>query len=106
MKVPARNERQITLLDLATQSSGLPRMPTNFTPKNPANPYADYTVQQLYDFLSRYQRRHLTHERVIQSMACQNIAQYGCDARHTANGAPVVSCRPSTAPYSHARRRI
>ena len=55
VKVPARNGRQITLLDLATQSSGLPRMPTNFTPKDPANPYADYTIRQLYDFLSGYQ---------------------------------------------------
>lgn len=55
VKVPARNGRQITLLDLATQSSGLPRMPTNFRPKDPANPYADYTIQRLYDFLSGYQ---------------------------------------------------
>jgi CubicO group peptidase (beta-lactamase class C family) len=53
--VPARNGRQITLLDLATQSSGLPRMPTNLAPKDPANPYADYTVQQLYEFLGGYQ---------------------------------------------------
>ena len=53
--VPARNGRQITLLDLATQSSGLPRMPSNFTPKDPDNPYADYTVDQMYAFLSGYQ---------------------------------------------------
>ena len=30
-------------------------LPTNFTPKDPANPYADYTVEQLYQFLSSYQ---------------------------------------------------
>lgn len=53
--VPARNGRQITLLDLATQSSGLPRLPTNLAPKDPANPYADYTAAQLYDFLRGYQ---------------------------------------------------
>ena len=53
--VPARNGRRITLLDLATQSSGLPRLPTNLTPKDPANPYADYTAAQLYDFLNGYQ---------------------------------------------------
>lgn len=53
--VPARSGRQITLLDLATQSSGLPRMPTNFAPKDPADPYADYSVQRLYDFLGGYQ---------------------------------------------------
>ena len=50
--VPSRGGKQITLLDLATQSSGLPRLPTNLKPANMANPYADYSVQQLYDFLS------------------------------------------------------
>ena len=55
VKVPVRGERQITLLDLATQSSGLPRMPSNFTPRDSMNPYADYTVPQMYTFLSGYQ---------------------------------------------------
>lgn len=55
VKIPERNGRQITLADLSTQSSGLPRMPTNFAPKDPGNPYADYSVQQMYDFLSGYQ---------------------------------------------------
>lgn len=53
--VPSRDGRQITLLDLATQTSGLPRMPSNLAPRNPANPYADYTPQQMYDFLASYQ---------------------------------------------------
>jgi serine-type D-Ala-D-Ala carboxypeptidase/endopeptidase len=53
--LPTRNGKVITLGNLAMQNSGLPRMPTNFHPANPANPYADYTVQQLYDFLSSYQ---------------------------------------------------
>src|SRR5690349_5171074 len=53
--VPARNGREITLVDLATQSSGLPRMPSNFAPKDRANPYADYTEQQAIDFVSSYQ---------------------------------------------------
>jgi D-alanyl-D-alanine-carboxypeptidase/D-alanyl-D-alanine-endopeptidase len=53
--VPSRGGKQITLLDLATQSSGLPRLPTNMSPANILNPYADYSVQQLYDFLSQYE---------------------------------------------------
>ena len=53
--VPSRNGRQISLFDLATQSSGLPRMPSNFTPRDSMNPYADYSVQQLYAFLAGYQ---------------------------------------------------
>jgi len=55
VKVPARGGISITLLDLATHSSGLPRLPSNFAPKDPGNPYADYSVQQMYDFLSSYQ---------------------------------------------------
>ncbi len=53
--VPSRNGKQITLVDLATQSSGLPRLPSNMAPRDATNPYADYTVQQLYAFLSGYQ---------------------------------------------------
>jgi CubicO group peptidase (beta-lactamase class C family) len=55
VRVPARTGRQITLLDLATQSSGLPRLPANLAPRDAANPYADYTVEQMYAFLSTYQ---------------------------------------------------
>jgi len=55
VKMPQRNGRSITLVDLATHTSGLPRLPTNMHPKDPANPYADYSVEQLYEFLSTYQ---------------------------------------------------
>lgn len=54
VRVPERNGRRITLLDLATQSSALPRLPNNLAPKDSANPYADYTVDLLYAFLSGY----------------------------------------------------
>jgi len=54
VKVPERNNKKITLQDLSTQSSGLPRMPTNFHPKDESNPYVDYSVAQLYQFLSGY----------------------------------------------------
>ncbi len=52
VKVPEYLGKPITLLDLATYTSGLPNMPDNFAPKNPLNPFADYTVEQLYAFLS------------------------------------------------------
>jgi D-alanyl-D-alanine-carboxypeptidase/D-alanyl-D-alanine-endopeptidase len=54
-KIPQRDDKQITLVDLATHTSGLPRMPANFHPKDPANPYIDYTDEQLFTFLSSYE---------------------------------------------------
>ncbi|HJX85055.1 MAG TPA: serine hydrolase domain-containing protein, partial [Candidatus Angelobacter sp.] len=55
VKVPERNGRKITLLDLATQTSGLPYMPDNLKPKDRLNPFADYTVEQMYAFVSSYE---------------------------------------------------
>jgi serine-type D-Ala-D-Ala carboxypeptidase/endopeptidase len=55
VKTPTRGGKKITLIDLATHSSGLPRLPDNLAPKNLQNPYADYTLAQMYDFLSSYQ---------------------------------------------------
>ena len=53
--VPSRDGRQITLEDLATHTSGLPRNPANLAPADPDNPYADYTLAQLYEFLGTEQ---------------------------------------------------
>jgi serine-type D-Ala-D-Ala carboxypeptidase/endopeptidase len=55
VKVPERGGKKITLQDLATHTSALPRLPANLAPADPANPYADYTVAQMYDFLSKYE---------------------------------------------------
>jgi CubicO group peptidase (beta-lactamase class C family) len=51
---PEYEGKPITLLDLATHTSGLPHMPDNFHPKDPSNPFVDYTLDQMYDFLSGY----------------------------------------------------
>ncbi|MBW2734008.1 MAG: serine hydrolase [Deltaproteobacteria bacterium] len=53
--MPSHKGEEITLLHLSTHTSGLPRMPDNFTsPTNPEDPYGDYTVDQLYTFLNGY----------------------------------------------------
>lgn len=53
--VPSRGDREITLLDLATHTSGLPRNPENHRPPDLRDPWASYTVEILYAFLSGYE---------------------------------------------------
>lgn len=50
--LPQKNGKQITVLHLASAHSGLPRMPGNFSPADPLNPYIDYTEKELFQFLS------------------------------------------------------
>lgn len=53
--VPMYEGKHITLGNLSDHTSSLPRMPDNFAPADPMNPYADYTIDQLYAFLSSYE---------------------------------------------------
>lgn len=53
-KIPSGNGREINLLDLSCQDSGLPRLPDNLKPADPANPYVDYGPDKLYAFLAGY----------------------------------------------------
>jgi serine-type D-Ala-D-Ala carboxypeptidase/endopeptidase len=52
------DNQPISLIDLVTYTSGLPRVPTNMSSRDKENPYADYTVEQLYKFLSEYTPRY------------------------------------------------
>jgi len=53
-KIPTRGGKEITLGDLATHHSGLPRLPSNLLGKDPSNPYADYDAAKLKTFLAGY----------------------------------------------------
>jgi serine-type D-Ala-D-Ala carboxypeptidase/endopeptidase len=55
VNIAERAGRSITLQELATHTSSLPGMPDNFLPGDPSNPCADYSVEQLYGFLSGHQ---------------------------------------------------
>jgi CubicO group peptidase (beta-lactamase class C family) len=52
VKVPTCHGKEITLRHLATESSGLPDFRDKFVPKRADNPYADFTVEKLYAFVS------------------------------------------------------
>lgn len=53
-KLPSRDGKPITLGELASQFSGLPRLPANLDEANPHDPYADYDVHKLKAFLAGY----------------------------------------------------
>jgi len=54
VRAPTRKGQSITLAHLATHTSSLPRLPDNLLPSDANNPYADYSVEQMYEFLSGY----------------------------------------------------
>lgn len=55
IKMPIRNGKEISLLNLATHRSTLPRFPYNVDPKDLDNPYADYTENKMFEYLSKFQ---------------------------------------------------
>jgi CubicO group peptidase (beta-lactamase class C family) len=55
VRMPTRNGKEITLLQLVTHTSGLPHIADNLDPKRPDQSFADYTVEELNTFLSGYQ---------------------------------------------------
>ena len=55
VKTPVRNGKEISLLSLSTHRSGMPRFPYNVDPKNIDRPYADYTVDKLYEYISNFE---------------------------------------------------
>jgi serine-type D-Ala-D-Ala carboxypeptidase/endopeptidase len=54
-KMPRRNGHVITLAHLASHRSALPGMPENLAPADKQNPFADYSLEQGFEFISRYE---------------------------------------------------
>jgi len=67
---------EITLLQLATHTSGLPRLPPNFRQamrQNPDNPYAAYTAADLRACLATYQPQPQRHAASPQTVSYSNF---------------------------------
>ncbi len=92
-KIPQRGGRQITLVDLATHTSGLPRMPANLNPKDPANPYIDYTEDQLYTFLSSYELTRDVGVKFVYSNLGFGLLGQGLARRNGTNYETLVEAR-------------
>ncbi|MCR4342263.1 MAG: serine hydrolase [Gemmatimonadaceae bacterium] len=80
-RVPASGERPITLVDLATHFSGLPRLPNNLSPRDIRNPYADYTADKLYAFLAAHQLARAPGERFEYSNLGAGLLGHGLTLR-------------------------
>ena len=54
LKTPLNNSTEISFIDLANHTSGLPRLPTNLdlTKVNPENPYKEYKEKELEDYVT------------------------------------------------------
>lgn len=55
VRTPIKDGEEISLLMLSTHRSGMPRFPYNRDPKNLDDPYADYTVDKLYEYISNFE---------------------------------------------------
>jgi CubicO group peptidase (beta-lactamase class C family) len=66
LELPKWRGQEITLFHLATHTSSLPRLPRNLwkTTKDLANPYANYQVSDMYEFLSGYRLKRPIGSRV------------------------------------------
>lgn len=55
---PTRNGEEIRLVNLATHTSSLPRIPHIQNPNSPHGPFANLTFDDIYNFLNDYELKH------------------------------------------------
>ena len=98
-RVPQHGGKQITFLDLATHTSGLPLRPTNLASQTALNKYAGYTVAQLYQGLATFEL-----PRDPGSAFEYRTGALGCSGMRsvTAPGRATGHCSPSESPARSA----
>lgn len=58
LSLPKVGNREVTWIDLANHTSGLPRIPDNMKPKDQLQPYLDYDQTLLESFLASYKPKY------------------------------------------------
>lgn len=101
VRVPSYGEADITLEHLATHTSGLPRLPKNLklTRATRLNPYATYSVDDLYEFLSRHRSGECDGYRLRASHPGENLHTF----RYVRHGSDIergAGTTPCPRPYS------
>lgn len=76
VNMPSRGDRPITLLDLATHRSGLPRIATGFTAQDPANPYATFDDAKFEEWLSAHELQRAPGEKAEYSNVGAGLLGY------------------------------
>ena len=97
VSIPRKGKKEITLEALATHTSSLPRIPANFEMSDPYNPYSDYTVAKLYDFLSAYRLPRVPGEKYEYSNLGSGLLGHVLSRREEENYETLVReriCRP------------
>ena len=57
VSIPSFNGKKVTLEHLSTHTGGFPLVPANFLMSDMYNPFSEYSVGYLYDFLSNFELR-------------------------------------------------
>lgn len=55
VSIPTHEDQVVLVRHLATHTSALPRLPANMAPADAENPYADYSQDQMFQFLDQCQ---------------------------------------------------
>ncbi|WP_422987282.1 serine hydrolase domain-containing protein [Undibacterium sp. Ji50W] len=93
VRVPNYDEKKITLADLSSHRSGLPAMPTN---SGNDNPYAGFTANKAYEFLSSYDMKYDVGTRFAYSSFGNGLLGLALSQRAGTDYETLIKSRVST----------
>jgi len=73
VRIPTYNGKHITLDHLSTHTAGFPYVPENFTMADMYNPFCDYKVEYLYDYLNEFKLENEPGTKYTYSNICKGL---------------------------------